>query len=237
MVLLPRLPPAGSGAVLQTVLSYLPAAGQLEQLEGLSPLQLRLQYSAMLARWVSQWVYPRSPKRAAVAGHLWGMARQRVCGNIVSRTTSLMDESNRGWVWSLRLGPAGAVLQTVLSYLQTAGPLNLVPAPPTPAPVPAPLLTYSPTAGLEQLVLLLTMLLPMKMLGPLGGGAPPWAVVAAAVVAVPAASCLPTAGSEAPQWAVVAAVTVVVAAAAVPSCPPTAGSEAPRAVVAASTNG
>ena len=62
-MLLPRLPPAGSGAVLQTVLSYLPAAGPLEQLEGLSPLHLRLQYSAMCA-----------------SGYLWGMARQLVRG-------------------------------------------------------------------------------------------------------------------------------------------------------------
>ena len=110
--------------------------------------------------------------------------------------------------------------------MTTAGPLEQL----------VLLLTYPPTAEpLEQLVLLLTMLLLMKMLGaamvevplPLEqlalllkmlllmkmlGAAPPWAVVAAAVVAVPAASRPPTAGSEAPPWAAVAALAVVVAA-------------------------
>ena len=99
----------------------LPTAGPiLEQLEGLSPLQLRLQYSAMLARWA------RGPR-----------------GVLLLLATS--------------------VLQTILSYLPTAGPLEeqLGPAPPAPVLAPAPvlLLTYSPTAGpLKQLVLLLTML-------------------------------------------------------------------------------
>ena len=111
-----------------------------------------------------------------------------------------------------RLPPArSGALQTVLAGMTTAGPLEQL----------VLLLTYPPTAGpLEQLVLLLTML----------GAAPPWAVVAAAVVAVPAASCLPTAGSEAPQWAV----TEVAAQPGMPSCPPQAGSEA---LVAASANG
>ena len=91
------------------------------------------------------------------------------------------------------------------------------------------LLTYLPTAGpLEQLVLLLTMLLLMKMLGT----APPWAVVAAEVVAVPLEQLalllkmllLMKMLGAAPPWAVVAAAVVAVPAA---SCPPTAGSEAP----------
>ena len=64
------------------------------------------------------------------------------------------------------------------------------------------------------------MLLLMKMLG----AAPPWAVVAAAVVAVPAASRPPTAGSEAPPWAVVAALTVVALLLWLLLNPPTAGS-------------
>ena len=83
------------------------------------------------------------------------------------------------------------MLQTVLSYPPTAGPLEeeLVPAPPAPA-----------SALLKQL-----------------GAAPPWALaqalVAAAVVAAPAASCPPMAGSE--HQAVVAA-----AVAAAGSAPP-----------------
>ena len=68
--------------------------------------------------------------------------------------------------------PIAVVLQTVMLYPPTAGPMEQL----------VLLMTYPPTAGpLEQLELLLTMLLLMKMLG----AAPPWAVVAAEVAAVP----------------------------------------------------